>query len=198
MFALLFSCYGDFSLLSPLEFFVDPKVVDGRLLCDTFFLQLIAPDDNSAVEVIPGVTDLFPACRNVIVGVKVIPLFVDHLATGLSDSFHLHFDTISRCYPSSTGPLSVPVRRFADWYHFPVSFPLVSPSLSDYTLSYKSELQNFSLSTSSCHFLHINCIALFCYITQGLQAVTEKVFCLKNEKIKILLKVKKKQYSMIE
>ena len=25
MFALLFSCYGDFSLLSPLEFFVDPK-----------------------------------------------------------------------------------------------------------------------------------------------------------------------------
>lgn len=79
MFALLFSCYGDFSLLSPLEFFVDPKIVDGRLLCDTFFLQLIAPDDNFAAEVIPGVTDLFPAGRNVIVGVKVIPLFVDHL-----------------------------------------------------------------------------------------------------------------------
>lgn len=37
MFALLFSCYGDFSLLSPLEFFVDPKIVDGRLFCDTFF-----------------------------------------------------------------------------------------------------------------------------------------------------------------
>lgn len=141
-----------------------------------FFLQLIAPDDNSAAEVIPGVTDLFPAGRNVIVGVKVIPLFVESSATVFSDSFHLHFDTTSQCYPSSTGPLSVPVRRFADWYHFLVSFSLVSPSLSEYTLSYKLELQNFSLSTSSCHFLHINCIALFCYITQGLQAVTGKVF----------------------
>lgn len=62
MFALLFSCYGDFSLVSPLEFFVDQKIVDGRLLCDTFFsifFQLIAPDDNSAAEVIPGVTDFF-------------------------------------------------------------------------------------------------------------------------------------------
>ena len=176
MFALLFSCYGDFSLLSPLEFFVDPKIVDGRLLCDTFFLQLIAPDDNFAAEVISGVTDLFPAGRNVIVGVKVIPLFVDHLPLVFRIASICILIPPAQCYPSSTGPLSVPVWRFADWYHFPVSFPLVSPSLSDYTLSYKSELQNFSLSTSSCHFLHINCIALFCYITQGLQAVTGKVF----------------------
>lgn len=117
-------------------------------------------------------------------------------ATGLSDSFHLHFDTLSRCYPSYTGPLSVPVRRFVDGYHFPASFLLVPPSVSGYTLSYKSELQNFSLITSSCHFIPINCIALFCYITQGLQAVTGKFFCLKNEKM--LLKVRKKQYDMIE
>lgn len=78
-FSTAFLFFMDFGLLSPLEFFVDPKIVDGRLLCDTFFLQLIAPDDNFAAEVISGVTDLFPAGRNVIVGVKVIPLFVDHL-----------------------------------------------------------------------------------------------------------------------
>ena len=82
MFALLFFCYGDFSLLSPLEFFVDSKcrwTSSLRYHFFPFFLQLIAPDDNSATEVISGVTDLFPAGRNVIVGVKVIPLFVDHL-----------------------------------------------------------------------------------------------------------------------
>ena len=179
MFALLFFCYGDFSLLSPLEFFVDSKcrwTSSLRYHFFPFFLQLIAPDDNSATEVISGVTDLFPAGRNVIVGVKVIPLFVDHLPLVFRIASICILIPPAQCYLSSTGPLSVPVWRFADWYHFPVSFPLVSPSLSEYTLSYKSELQNFSLSTSSCHFLHINCIALFCYITQGLQAVTGKVF----------------------
>ena len=168
MFALLFFCYGDFSLLSPLEFFVDSKcrwTSSLRYHFFPFFLQLIAPDDNSATEVISGVTDLFPAGRNVIVGVKVIPLFVDHLPLVFRIASICILIPPAQCYPSSTGPLSVPV-----------CFPLVSPSLSEYTLSYKSELQNFSLSTSSCHFLHINCIALFCYITQGLQAVTGKVF----------------------
>ena len=98
----------DFSLLSPLEFFVDSKcrwTSSLRYHFFPFFLQLIAPDDNSATEVISGVTDLFPAGRNVIVGVKVIPLFVDHLPLVFRIASICILIPPAQCYPSSTGPL---------------------------------------------------------------------------------------------